>query len=222
MAWTIAKNPRNRFLLVNDEQLPAAGTDAAKTDAGTTTSPLGATAPLPDLSGVGRQALEQHFTEQPRRGPGRPRKIPLAGVGNGAGKTPGSVPGAVNPSTGQPVNQPAFDEEMVKAVVAGLIGCANDMAEGMMRSYAFTHSKNNSFAEQAGKMARMGDKTENLVRVGAMGCWKKYGLNFQYVEETALLGGVALWLGGISIQCKKIAYQFAPAAPAPETATGNA
>jgi hypothetical protein len=207
---------------VNDEQKPAAGNDAAPTDAGTATTPFAGTPPIADLSGVGRQALEQHFTETPRRGPGRPRKIPLAGVGNGAGKTPGQAPGAVSNSTGQPTGQPAFDEETVKAVVSGLIGCANDMAEGMMRSYAFTHSKNNSFAEQAGKMARMGEKTENLVRVGAMGCWKKYGLNFQYVEETALIGGVALWLGGISIQCKKIAYQFAPAAPAPETATGNA
>jgi len=147
------------------------------------------------------------------KGKARPKRIRVEGVGNGSGASlrdaPGSAPGngggaLQSPQVAPVAAPPPLDLAAIEALVEGTIGLMDEFAQATVERAAGNKSKDANFAAECGKRALMSEKTRALLKVGGMGCVRKYAMSYTYIEETALGIGLGVWCLGLSSQLRAI------------------
>jgi hypothetical protein len=97
---------------------------------------------------------------------------------------------------------PAFDEAAAKACIDIAIGLLNDGAAAVVGAVAKKETGDASLAKEAADAVRMAEKIESAIRVGGLGCVKKYSVRLDYANEIMLGGGLIIWLGGVGMAIK--------------------
>ncbi|MCI0352014.1 MAG: hypothetical protein L0Z53_21550, partial [Acidobacteriales bacterium] len=132
-----------------------------------------------------------------KRGPGRPRKIPLAKMDDVTSdfslelNPPASVPAAV-PA------QPALDTETLRALVEGLTDGVEDIACGIARAQIRLAGGDKQLRDEIAAECKISEKTRAMIVLGGTELAKKYVENLQYAPEIMVLGGLAIYSVGVA------------------------
>src|SRR5574341_730637 len=112
--------------------------------------------------------------------------------GEEAARSSVSPPASLASSTQAPV----FDEASVAPIVDGFLQLLHDFSQDLIATACQKKGKTLEFTKEATEKAGLKPATRSMIRAGALGCIRKYQTQFQYVEETAFFGGMAVF--GIS------------------------
>jgi hypothetical protein len=191
-----------------------------------------------ELDRASGKAVQQYADEgaarEKRKKGGRPRKYPPAPASGGGSvavpetDSPAENESVPSPLGTPPVSQPAtletpqavpFDEKTYKELVKGVIGMMNDFAVALMGVAVKRLTKDPAIIIEAQKSARMSDTTEAIIEAGAMGCVRKYCVNFGYAPEVALVVGVGIWSMSSYTAYRIIVADYRPAPKQPRAFT---
>lgn len=171
----------------------------ATPDPGAAASP-GGDAVSAAIAGASAKAVSEHnaTANEPKRGRGRPRKIPVAGLD--------SQPGQVLLGEARPKNSPgldpAFDDATAETLVEAVLEGLNDIAGSLQKSaakrfYAMDPDGGDSMAASAEKSARMSEKTYENAKASGKVLVKKYlAAQMAYAPEISFGLAIGLWAIG--------------------------
>jgi hypothetical protein len=92
----------------------------------------------------------------------------------------------------------------METLVDGIIQGVDDVVAGIAETVARKRTGDPALAKSVREVVRMGDKARAMIRLGGVGCAKKYLPEWQATPEAMLGGGVAIWLLGVATQLRML------------------